>query len=95
METELSLQPIVETTAQGMSAWLEYGVLGSVAVVALGFAVIVSWILVNQAKACFEGTKTVVENNTNAIRDLDKGQRESSHGIQLILARLEAKIDAK
>lgn len=95
MENDLSLQPVVESTAQGLSALIEYGVLGTVACIALGFSVIVAWVLVKQAKACFEGTKTVVENNTNAIRDLDKGQRESSHGVQLILARLEAKIDAR
>lgn len=95
METEISIQPVVESTAHGISALIEYGVLGTVACIALGFSVIVAWVLVKQAKSCFEGTKIVVENNTKAVTDLKDSNREALHGVQIALARLETKLDAR
>lgn len=84
MENEISIQPIVHSTAQGISSLIEYGVLGIVASIALGFSVIVAWVLIKQAKSCFEGTKEVVANNTRVM-----------HGVEIAITRIEAKLDAQ
>lgn len=80
----MEIDPIVSSTAQGMTAMIEYGVLGAVACVAIGFSIMVMWVLIKQAKACFEGTKEVVKNNTDAL-----------HGVQIALTRIETKLDVR
>lgn len=77
----MQIDPIISSTASGISALTEYGILGAVACVCLGVSIMAVWVLLTQAKACFEGTKQAVDNNTQAL-----------HGVQLALAKIEARI---
>ncbi|PZP40370.1 MAG: hypothetical protein DI598_19370, partial [Pseudopedobacter saltans] len=81
----MDVDPIVQTTAKSIDSFVEYGVLGSVTAICLCFIILLAWILIRQANSCFEGTKKVVDNNTEAVRELGVNTREALHGVQLAL----------
>lgn len=82
MTAPLNMEPVVISTAQGLTNIVEYGLLGSIAVVCMGIAALLVWVILKQAKDCHEGTKKGLENNTEAL-----------HGIQLVLTEIKVRLD--
>lgn len=89
----MQIDPIVNSTATGITTLAEYGLVGTVACIGFGVAVMAVWILLNQAKACFEGTKQVVDNNTKAVNEFKESNAKALHGVQLALVELRARMD--
>ena len=71
----------------------EFGVLGAIAVVSICFSLLAGWVLIKQAQSCFEGTKKVVDNNTEAVNALGKSTSEALHGVQVALMQLQVGIE--
>lgn len=85
--------PLVNSAANSLNVISNEGLLGAVTVLAVFFAAIAAYILIRQARACFEGTKTALDNNTEMIRDFKDSNKEALHGVQLAIARLDSKLD--
>lgn len=90
MTTEI--MPIVTATGNSMEVLAAQGLLGSISAICIGVALMCVWVLFRQAKACFEGTKTVVENNTKAIDEFKMSNRDALTGVQVALAELKGSI---
>lgn len=80
--TAPNLDPLVSATAGGLTTMVEYGLMGSFAVVCLGIAALLVWAILRQLIDCSKNTREGLENSTKAL-----------HGIEVVLARIEVKLD--
>lgn len=88
----INLAPIVQSTANSLDM-IGQTVLGAAAIISLVIAGIACYILIRQAKLCFEGTKKSLDENTSMIREFKDSNKESMHGIQMILAKIETRLE--
>lgn len=87
--TPVSLDPIVVSTAEGITKIAENSLLGAIAVVCLGIAALLTWVILKQARDCHEGTKKGLENASHGLAN----NTAALHGIQVVLAEIKVKLD--
>lgn len=87
------MDPITQAAAGGLTGLTQYGIAGILLLLLLVGGVFMIRYFMDQFKACHENSIQMFKEDSAINRQVNEKNTEAFHGVQIALAKLEAKLD--